>query len=279
MDVVIICANNLWTSKSRLYIKSGLLFWYMVASALATASAASELADAVATVARRLAAEYARSRRRVKRLAARQSLSNHASEGRCRRTNWRIGNIPSSWAVSRLSYTAAISSTSSGQSPGWHNLDAERTDRNSSKSRWRQAREHTGTKGGVTLTSQHSSWWSEMTTSTTSTRPGQPTSSFVITTSSIPPSRCVAAVWCSISPEQLTSERSWTECRSSTKYDGSSLCRHLYAVIASLYVILWQTESQWNTRSTGVMWLNYPVQDEHQILNGLHLQNSQANRR
>jgi len=36
-------------------------------------------------------------------------------------------------------------------------------------------------------------------------------------------------------------------------------CRHSYTIMASLYLILWRTGSQWRLRSTGVMWSNFRV--------------------
>ena len=110
---------------------------------------------------------YARSSRRVRRLASRHSVSNQGSDGRCRRTNWCTGMSWSSTWFNSPAYSAAKSSISAGQSSGRQSLDVDRADRNSSMSRRRHGRERTITRvdeSRTTLTSQRS-------------RPERPTSS------------------------------------------------------------------------------------------------------
>ena len=113
----------------------------LAAAALLTAVMASELVVVlVAMAARRLAAEYALSNRRVRRFAPRPSLSNQGSDGRCRCTNWLSGRTRSSTEISSSVCSAARSSTSSGHSLGRHSRDADNSDRNCSTSRRRQGR-------------------------------------------------------------------------------------------------------------------------------------------
>ena len=82
------------------------------------AEACESLGDVDLRADRWYAAAHARSGGRVRRFALWHSLSNHGSDGRARRSYWRTGKIRSRMLLRSSSYSAASSSTSSGQRSG-----------------------------------------------------------------------------------------------------------------------------------------------------------------